>query len=127
MNKDRTKTEELVYLVFLGGVIVLAMGALTGCAISNPYAERGSISIAADEKGMRAFSDMINSSITNGKASPDKDSAAWEARRLQEREETKRATAPSFLDNLFRPSAPVPESKQPSAESVKNAEVNQGA
>lgn len=125
-TKKRTKIEELTYLVAFGAALYLTLG-LTGCAMTSPYSERGSISIAADEKGMRAFSDMINMSITNGKASPDKDTAAWNARRQQEREETKRVTNPSFLDNLFRPSAPVPSREQPSTESAQNVETNTGA
>ena len=125
-SRERTTEEQVVYLLFFFVVIFLLLG-LGGCAMTNPYAERGSIAIAADEKGMRAFSDMINMSITNGKASPDKDTAAWNARRQQEREETKRVTAPSFLDGLFGSRSPVPESKQPVTEPVENVEITQGA
>ncbi|CAB4151780.1 hypothetical protein UFOVP591_35 [uncultured Caudovirales phage] len=98
---EYTKVERYAYMVVGLVAVLLIMGAVTGCAVSSPYSDRGSIAIAADEKGMRAFGDMFNGAITNGKASPDQETAAWQARKQQEVEETKRATAPGILGGLF--------------------------
>lgn len=83
---------------------------LAGCfASTSSYPnEYGTISLQADERGMRAFADMQNALITNGKASANRPTQAWTVRAKQEEEVTKRAFRPSFLDGLF---APKPQAK----------------
>lgn len=67
----------------------------------------GHIAVIADAPGMRAMMDGMNGLVTNGKASPDKDTAHWIHRKAEEREHTMRETSPSFMDNLFAPSMPT--------------------
>lgn len=67
----------------------------------NLSACSGGIAIIGTPEGMRAYSDMQNGLVTNGKSSPDKPTEYFASRNTQELEETKRATAPSFLGELF--------------------------
>lgn len=86
--------------------ILLVLLLVSGCGAiytPNPMHE-GHIAVMADAKGMRSFMDGMNGFITNGKASPDQDTAHWIHRKAEEREHTTRATAPSFLDRMFQPS-----------------------
>ena len=77
-------------------------GSLSACGhYSNPMpTNNGRILIDADAKGMQAFFDGQNGMITNGKASPDLDTAHWKTRRAQDVEATKREYAPSFFDKI---------------------------
>lgn len=71
----------------------------TGCgmvSIPNPT-QRGTVTLQADEAGMRAFSDLLAGQITSGKARPNTVDAYWKAR--QNQEET--ARRPGFLESLF--------------------------
>ena len=43
----------------------------------------------------------LNGMITEGKTSPDKESAYWQTQKRQDEGETTRATAPGFMDSLF--------------------------
>jgi len=82
---------------------VLAAFSCTGCGVisaSNPT-QRGHILIDADEAGMRAFADMQNALVTNGKEDKGIKSAAWAVREAQETQETERAKIPGTLDKLF--------------------------
>lgn len=81
-------------------VVIAGLIALTGCA--------GNLSVAGEQatlsgspEGLRAMFDGMNGFISNGKASPDKNTAHWQVREKQEKERTKRHMAPSFLSNLF--------------------------
>lgn len=90
----------------VAAAFLLAISA-TGCGAvyaPNPLQD-GNVAVMADAKGMRAFMDGMNGFVTNGKASPDQDTAHWIHRKAEEREETTRKTAPGFLSGLFaRPS-----------------------
>lgn len=102
-----------VYVVLLATATVLQ----TGCgAMTRDYpsfledGSRGRILISADAEGMRAYGDSQNALITNGKASPDKATAAWNHREKQEVEiTTRKVRGPKdFLNSLFfGESAPV--------------------
>jgi hypothetical protein len=52
---------------------------------------------------MQAFGDTMNGMITNGKASPDVDTAAWKVRKIQEDNETTRSVTPGFWGKLVGP------------------------
>lgn len=82
-------------------IIVGSVVVLSGCA--------GNLSVAGDQatlsgspEGLRAMFDGFGGLISDGKASPDQDTAHWIARKEQEKEITKRSTAPGFLSGLFR-------------------------
>jgi hypothetical protein len=68
-------------------LIPLVIVAATGCSSTMGKSwgvapEEGRIEIAADRAGMEAWSDMLNSLVTNSKASPDVvDTPAWQLRR----------------------------------------------
>lgn len=90
--------------------VLLAL-SVTACGsiVGQSPSEYGYISLSADAEGMRAFGDSLNALVTNGKASPDKETDAWHSRKLQEQEVTKRHMKPDFLSGLFggSPKAPV--------------------
>lgn len=95
-------------------IVIGSVFVLSGCA--------GNLSVAGDQatlsgspEGLRAMFDGMNGLISNGKASPDKNTAHWKARKLQEKERTKRAIAPSFLSSLLA---------RNSASNVTNLEVS---
>ena len=87
-------------------VIALAL-SVTACGsiVGQSPSEYGYISVSADAEGMRAFGDSLNALVTNGKASPDKETDAWHTRKMQEQEVTKRRMKPDFLSGLFAPSS----------------------
>ena len=81
-------------------IVIAGLVALTGCA--------GNLSVAGDQatlsgspEGLRAMFDGMNGMISNGKASPDKNTAHWQMRNKQEKERTKREMTPSFLASIF--------------------------
>lgn len=83
----------------------------TGCGSTwdaHSATADGRILISADAAGMRAFGDTMNGMITNGKATPDVDTAAWKIRKIQEENETVRAVTPGFWGKLAGPSAAGP-------------------
>lgn len=99
-------------------ISILALGSVvSGCAMTNPLGE--GMAFSGTPKALRAYLDGQNALITNGKASPDKDTAAWRTRRHQDTEETKRAYAPSFLDGLFGVNKTVSQDQQPDTESAQ--------
>lgn len=75
--------------------LCLILSGVLGTSACSSH-EAGRISISADEKGMRAFGDMITGSITTGKASPDKITAHHQIREVQERTQALRYTSKSF-------------------------------
>lgn len=88
-----------ISITFWFGIAMLA----SGCgALSLPSpAQEGTIMLAADAKGMKAFGDTLNGLVTNGKASPDQDTAHWIARKAEMDNETKRAQVPGFWQKLI--------------------------
>jgi len=102
--------------ILLAGIVM----GLSACGTMSSHlpTDNGRIIIDADAKGMQAFGDVLNGMVTNGKASPDKDTAHWQLRKKQAREETVQQYAPSFLEGIFsseKSSLPVSkESVQPS-------------
>lgn len=84
---------------------VLFAGLLTcsGCfaRVEPPFNDNGSVTLSGDAKGVRALLDGMNGMITNGKASPDQDTAHWIHRKAEDQEDTKRAYAPGFIGKLF--------------------------
>jgi hypothetical protein len=98
------------------GFMAALAGSLSACGTMSTHmpTEHGRILIDADAKGMQAFGDVLNGMVTNGKASPDKDTAHWQLRKKQAREETVQRYAPSFLGGLFgTQTGAVPLSKEP--------------
>jgi hypothetical protein len=98
-------------------IVVGSVVFLSGCA--------GNLSVAGDQatlsgspEGLRAMFDGMNGMISNGKASPDRQTAHWVARREQEKEKTKRHMAPSFLSSLFQRNG---------ASNVTNLDVDTGS
>ena len=75
---------------------------MSGCGMVNlpSPTQEGNIVIAGDAKGMRAFGDVMNGMITNGKASPDQDTAHWQHRKNEVNNETVRAQTPGFWQKL---------------------------
>jgi hypothetical protein len=86
-------------VILASGVLVSMSGCFGGGGIQP--SDRGYISLQGDAEGVRAFMDGQNALITNGKASPDKETDAWSHRKLQEKELTVRDTAPGTLEKLF--------------------------
>lgn len=74
------------------------ISALMGTAACS--SQQGMIRIHADERGMRAFGDMITGSITTGKASPDKVTAHHQMRDRQAEVEALRYTSESFTGGV---------------------------
>lgn len=103
--------------VILGSAI-LSTFALTGCFGTYPTmfedGNAGRFEMRADAAGMRAYSDGLNAIITNGKASPDIKSAAWQHREQEDKEITLRGvnSPKSFLQKFFGVSDQAEEKKQ---------------
>lgn len=98
-------------------IVVGSVVFLSGCA--------GNLSVAGDQatlsgspEGLRAMFDGMNGMISNGKASPDRQTAHWATRKEQEKERTKRHMAPSFLSSLFQRNG---------ASNVTNLDVDTGS
>lgn len=86
--------------VILAVVLTVSTSAC-GVISAPPPTSRGHILIDADEAGMRAFADMQNGLITNGKELAGVKSAAWAVREGQELQLTERAKVPGLMDKLF--------------------------
>jgi hypothetical protein len=82
------------------GVISALLGGSTACSANvarDAFAGgSGRILIDADEKGLRAFGDLITGTIATGKASPDQDTAHHQLRKAQTQVEAMRYTSESF-------------------------------
>jgi hypothetical protein len=112
-------------LYCLVAVATINLGACGGFAVSAPPAD-GEV-ILRGEKAIRAFYDGQNGMITNGKASPDKDTAHWQLRKKQTREDTVQKYAPSFLGGIFgTQTTSLPVDKEP-AQPVAVVGSDQGA
>lgn len=77
--------------------------AMTGCGVvstPSPFAD-GHVTITGDAQGIRSFMDGMNGMITNGKASPDQDTAHWIARKHEEEQVTRRKFSPGLFQKLF--------------------------
>jgi len=85
--------------------VALIMGAITttGCAGSLSVSGSEHASLSGSPVALRAMFDGMNGLITNGKASPDQDTAHWKARKQEEAEITTRHLKPGLLDGLFAP------------------------
>lgn len=82
-------------------ITVVALIATTGCGGALHVANDGA-TLTGSPEGIRAMMDGFGGLITDGKASPDQDTAHWIARKDQEKEITKRSLAPGFLAGLFK-------------------------
>lgn len=88
-------------IVTIVSIIVLC----TGCSNrSNIFAPEPDIEIRGNAEGMRAFADMQTGILRVGREDPMTASDHIAFRVKQEKEVTKRETAPSFLSQLFKPS-----------------------
>lgn len=92
------KTRRACNVAALFGVL-----ALSACAQSSRVRVGGEDYFAMEgtPKGIAAAMDGMNGMITNGKASPDKDTAHWIARKAEEKEITARETAPSWMSDIL--------------------------
>jgi hypothetical protein len=99
------------------GVLAALAGSLSACGTMSTHlpSDNGRILIDADAKGVQAFLDGFNGAITNGKATADKNTAHWELRKKQSREDTVQKYAPSFLGGIFgTQTGVIPSSQEPS-------------
>ena len=82
------------------GVISALLGGTAACSASVGKgaftAESGRILIDADEKGLRAFGDLVTGAITTGKASPDQETAHHQLRKAQTQVDAIRFTSDNF-------------------------------
>lgn len=72
--------------VILGSLLILSTGLLTGCTgqFFTPYDQAGRINLSADEKGMRAFSDMMAGLVNESKTPAGTKGAHYQLREYQE-------------------------------------------
>lgn len=82
------------------GVISALLGGTTACSATLGKdalsSQSGRILIDADEKGLRAFGDLVTGAITTGKASPDQDTAHHQMRKAQTQVDAIRYTSDNF-------------------------------
>jgi hypothetical protein len=100
-NKTNIQTRLIAVKLIKSGVIASLLASSACSASLGKYAmsqESGRILIDADEKGLRAFGDLITGSITTGKASPDQNTAHHQMRRKQSEVEAVRWTSKSFTN-----------------------------
>lgn len=88
----------VISVIVWAGIATLAAGC--GSVSMPSPSQDGHIMIAADAKGMQAFGDVFNGAITNGKASPDQDTAHWQHRKAEVIADTARAQTPGFWQKL---------------------------
>lgn len=99
-------TEDEATLGLLGiSMGLLAIGLLlmqTGCASHAPAPwQEGSVMLAADEKGMRAFGDMMVGVANEVRTPSGMKSSAYQLREQQEAQRTQREIAPGWWGKLF--------------------------
>ncbi len=82
-------------ILFLSSILLLS-----GCGAVMTTGDHASLS--GSPEGIRAMMDGFGGLITDGKASPDQDTAHWIARKEQEKELTKRSMAPGFFSTIFK-------------------------
>lgn len=94
------RMDKVVSATLIAAILATSSAYITGCGMTSSAAfSDGYINISADKEGMRAFGDTLNGMITNGKASPDKDTSHWITRRDQEIQ-TSRRQAEGFWQKL---------------------------
>jgi hypothetical protein len=76
------KLDEIVSTTFTVGSLIAIGMALSHCAY------RDGASLQGSPAGLRAMFDGMNGMITNGKASPDQDTAHWQQRKAEDKELT---------------------------------------
>lgn len=79
-------------------VAVAVIVAVSGCGMATSSHD---FVMAGNAEGIHAFADTLNGVIRTGKESSTEDSRFFNSREVQEKEKTKRATAPGFLQSLF--------------------------
>lgn len=80
-DEETYKAAKVLIRAIFGAFLASSMSACT--TNFRPDSEHGRILISADAEGMRAFSDMQQGLITNGKSSPDVDTPFYSTRREQ--------------------------------------------
>lgn len=105
MDKLNREDKATVGLIGMGAALTLAGMLITqsGCGVAqapSPFAE-GSVLLAADERGMRAFGDMMVGVANEARTPTGMKSSHYQLREGQEVEKTKRDTAPGWLSKLF--------------------------
>ena len=100
-------------LMVSSALLVVCSGCAGNLSVANEQA-----TLSGSPEGLRAMFDGINGILTNGKASPDRQTAHWQSRKEQEKEKTKRHMAPSFLSSLFQRNG---------ASNVTNLDVDTGS
>ena len=93
----RARCRKTRNMVRYGGIA--ALFTMSACGFASP--PRNGMVIMGTPEAIRAYNDGQSALITNGKASADIKSAAWQYREAQEKEITQRETAPDFMTNLF--------------------------
>lgn len=83
-----------------------------GISIAVLFAASGCHLTVGTPEAIREYHRGLNGMITEGKTSPDKESAYWQTQKARDVEETKRATAPGFLQRW----GILPTTKQPETE-----------
>lgn len=103
MNKIDKVNGALISVLYVGTAVWIAMYT-TGCggviAAPSPLDE-GHILLSADERGMRAFGDMVVGVQNEARTPADMKSSHYQLREAAEAERTKRELAPGFLSRLF--------------------------
>ena len=96
----RPSSKEVAKKLIKLGVISALLGGTTACSATLGKdalsSQSGRILIDADEKGLRAFGDLVTGAITTGKASPDKVTAHHQMRDRQAEVEALRYTSDNF-------------------------------
>ncbi len=82
-------------ILFLSSILLLS-----GCGAVMTTGDHASLS--GSPEGIRAMLDGMNGLITSGKASPDRTTDYAIMRGEHERERTKRAMTPGFLQGIFQ-------------------------
>lgn len=81
-------------------IVLSSVLLLSGCGAVMTAGDTATLS--GSPEGIRAMMDGLGGLITDGKASPDQDTAHWIARKEQEKELTKRSMAPGFFSTIFK-------------------------
>ena len=79
------------------GALLLTSACSTNVGRGMLSQEAGRIELVADEKGMRAFSDMMTGAIVTGKSEPNKVDSHHLLREQQEQTERLKYTSESFM------------------------------
>ena len=98
-NKHKVTSKQVAVKLIKSGVIasLLASSACSANVGKGAFSsDSGRILIDSDEKGLRAFGDLVTGAITTGKASPDQNTAHHQMREKQSDVEAVRYTSKSF-------------------------------